>query len=168
MPSPSLPPGNIGLPLLGETWQFIVDPEFVKKRYEQHGSIFRTQVLGRKAVFMVGSEAAEFVLSSGMEHLSWREGWPLTFKALLGRSLFVQEGAEHRRNRRLMMPAFHGLMKKLCWQGRFDHLRCVFAWVLSMAIACICVSIPNRYFQALNVCCVIPNANAAPCSVRCC
>lgn len=58
---------------------------------------------------MVGAAAAEFVLSSGMECLSWREGWPFTFKRLLGRSLFVQEGAEHRRNRRLLMPAFHGM-----------------------------------------------------------
>ncbi len=108
MPSSPLPPGKFGLPFLGETLEFIFDPEFVAKRYQQHGSIFRTRVLGRNAVFMVGAEAAEFVLSSGMEHLSWREGWPITFKKLLGRSLFVQEGEEHRRNRRLMMPAFHG------------------------------------------------------------
>ncbi len=108
MSSLSLPPGNPSLPFWGETWQFITDPDFVKKRYEQYGSIFRTQVLGRNSVFMVGPEAAEFVLSNGMEYLSWREGWPLTFKILLGRSLFVQEGEEHRRNRKLMMPAFHG------------------------------------------------------------
>ena len=103
-----LPPGNFGLPLWGETGAFITDPDFVKKRYEQYGPIFKSRVLGRKAVFMVGPEAIEFVLSSGMQSLSWREGWPLTFKQLLGRSLFVQEGEEHRRNRRLMMPAFHG------------------------------------------------------------
>jgi retinoid hydroxylase len=104
-----LPPGNFGLPLIGETWDFIFDPTFVAKRYEQHGAMFKTSVLGRKSVFMVGAEAAEFVLSSGMEYLSWREGWPQTFKTLLGRSLFVQEGEEHRRNRKLMMPAFHGM-----------------------------------------------------------
>jgi retinoid hydroxylase len=103
-----LPPGNSGLPLIGETLDFIFDPAFVAKRYAQHGSVFRTNVLGRNSVFMVGPEAAEFVLSSGMEYLSWREGWPQTFKTLLGRSLFVQEGEEHRRNRKLMMPAFHG------------------------------------------------------------
>ncbi|MDX2230817.1 MAG: cytochrome P450 [Leptolyngbyaceae cyanobacterium bins.349] len=107
--SSSLPPGNTGLPIVGETWQFIADRDFVKTRYEQHGPIFKSRILGRNSVFMVGPEAAEFVLSSGMEYLSWREGWPLTFKALLGRSLFVQEGEEHRRNRKLMMPAFHGM-----------------------------------------------------------
>jgi retinoid hydroxylase len=105
---PSLPPGNFGWPLIGETLEFIFDPAFVSKRYEQHGAIFKTNVLGRNSVFMVGPEAAEFVLSSGTDYLSWREGWPQTFKSLLGRSLFVQEGDEHRRNRKLMMPAFHG------------------------------------------------------------
>jgi len=108
MPSTILPPGTTGLPLIGETRQFLTDQEFVSKRYEQHGAIFKTHILGRKTVFLVGPEAAEFVLSKGMDHFSWREGWPLSFKVLLGRSLFVQEGEEHRRNRRLMMPAFHG------------------------------------------------------------
>lgn len=107
MSSP-LPPGKKGLPILGETLDLIFDPDFVKKRYEQYGPIFSSRMLGRSAVFLVGPEAAEFVLSSGMEHFNWRDGWPPTFKLLLGRSLFLQEGEEHRRNRRLMMPAFHG------------------------------------------------------------
>jgi cytochrome P450 len=103
-----LPPGRTGLPILGETLQLIFDPQFVQKRYQQYGPIFRSRVLGRSTVFLVGPEAAEFVLSSGMEHFTWQDGWPDSFKILLGRSLFLQEGEEHRRNRRLMMPAFHG------------------------------------------------------------
>ena len=43
-----------------------------------------------------------------MDCFSWGGGWPDTFKILLGRSLFLQDGEEHRRNRKLMMPAFHG------------------------------------------------------------
>lgn len=103
-----LPPGRTGLPIVGESFQFLFDPEFVEKRHRQYGDIFKTHVLGRPAVFMVGAEAAEFLLSSHMDHFSWRDGWPNSFKILLGDSLFVQEGEEHRRNRRLMMPAFHG------------------------------------------------------------
>lgn len=57
---------------------------------------------------MVGAEAAEFVLSSHMEHFSWASGWPETFKILLGRSLFLQDGEEHRQKRKLLIPAFHG------------------------------------------------------------
>ena len=103
-----LPPGRMGLPVLGETLPFIFDPKFVEKRYRQYGPIFKTRIIGRPTVFMVGPKAVEFVLSSHMDHFSWREGWPDNFKLLLGESLFVQDGEEHRRNRRLMMPAMHG------------------------------------------------------------
>lgn len=104
-----LPPGKSGLPILGETLNFVADPySFVKKRYQQYGSIFKTNILGRPTVVMVGPEAIECVLSSQMECFSWREGWPENFKVLLGESLFLQDGEEHRKNRRLMMPALHG------------------------------------------------------------
>ena len=109
MPTSPLPPGKTGLPVIGETLQLLFDPKFAEKRYKRYGNIFKTRLLGRPAVFMIGSEAAEFVLSSHMDHFSWQDGWPESFKLLLGRSLFLQEGDEHRRNRRLMMPAFHGL-----------------------------------------------------------
>ena len=103
-----LPPGRFGLPLIGETLEFIFDPNFADKRQARHGSIFKTQLLGRKAVVMMGPEANEFLLSTHADCFSWREGWPGTFRDLLGESLFLQEGEQHRRNRKLLMPAFHG------------------------------------------------------------
>ncbi len=108
MKSYQLPPGSFGLPVLGETLSFVFDHDFAKKRYGQYGSIFKTHLLGRPTVVMAGPEALEFVLSTQMENFSWREGWPNNFKTLLGESLFLQDGEEHRRNRRLMMPALHG------------------------------------------------------------
>ncbi|MEO0458335.1 MAG: cytochrome P450 [Cyanobacteria bacterium P01_A01_bin.114] len=103
-----LPPGSSGLPLVGESLSFLLDPKFADKRRQKYGAIFRTHILGRPTVVLAGPEANEFLLSSHMDHFSWRGGWPNTFKELLGESLFLQEGEEHRRNRRLMMPAFHG------------------------------------------------------------
>ena len=58
-----LPPGQMGLPLLGETLEFVFDPKFVEKRYQKHGSIFKTHIIGRPTVYMVGPEAVEFVLA---------------------------------------------------------------------------------------------------------
>ena len=108
MKSNQIPPGSFGIPILGETLSFIFDRDFHKKRYYQYGPIFKTHLFGRPTVVMAGPEALEFVLSSHMENFSWREGWPANFKTLLGESLFLQDGEEHRRNRRLMMPALHG------------------------------------------------------------
>ncbi|WP_088239928.1 cytochrome P450 [Calothrix rhizosoleniae] len=102
------PPGSLGLPILGESIEFVLDADFFDKRYQKYGPIFKTHVLGKPTVVMVGSEAAEFVLSSHMDHFSWREGWPKNFKVLLGESLFLMDGEEHRQKRRLIMPAMHG------------------------------------------------------------
>ncbi len=102
------PPGNLGLPLLGETLQFLLDPDFAFRAYRRFGPVSKTHLLGRPTVLMIGPEAVQFVLSTGMEHFSWRSGWPESFKVLLGESLFLQDGEEHRKNRRLLMPAFHG------------------------------------------------------------
>jgi len=106
--SSPLPPGRLGLPILGETIPFLLDRNFGDKREKQYGSIYKTKILGQKTVFMTGAEANKFILSSHMDHFSWGQGWPSNFRNLLGRSLFLQDGEEHQRNRKLLMPAFHG------------------------------------------------------------
>jgi retinoid hydroxylase len=103
-----LPPGKSGLPWIGETISFLTDPDFAAKRQQQYGAIFRTHIIGRPTVIMSGAAANKFILSTHFDKFSWRDGWPDNFKELLGESLFLQEGAEHQRNRKLLMPAFHG------------------------------------------------------------
>jgi retinoid hydroxylase len=103
-----LPPGKTGLPWIGETISFLTDPDFANKRRQQYGAIFRTHLVGRPTVIMSGAAANKFILSTHFDRFSWQDGWPDNFKELLGESLFLQEGAEHQRNRKLLMPAFHG------------------------------------------------------------
>ncbi len=103
-----LPPGHLGLPVIGETLSFLRDPDFARKRQQQYGSLFKSRIIGQPTVFFCGPEANEFLLSSHADCFSWQGGWPNTFKELLGESLFLQEGEVHKRNRRLLMPAFHG------------------------------------------------------------
>lgn len=102
------PPGSNGLPFLGETLSFVFDPDFAEKRANKYGNIFRTNILGQPTVIMSGVEANKLIFSTHFDHFSWREGWPANFRELLGESLFLQDGEEHRRNRKLLMPAFHG------------------------------------------------------------
>lgn len=104
-----LPPGKFGLPLVGQSLSFLFDSKFSLKQRDRYGAISKTHIFGQPAVMMIGPEAAEFVLASGMEYLEWGGGWPRPFRVLLGeRALFLQDGEEHRRNRKLLMPAFHG------------------------------------------------------------
>lgn len=101
-----LPPGSLGLPFIGERPQ-LLDNEYLMQQYVRYGPIFKTRVLGRDIAVFMGAEANRFLLATGMKYFSWRDGWPPTFKALLGESLFVQDGEEHKQKRRLIMPAFH-------------------------------------------------------------
>ena len=106
-PTPKpLPPGSLGLPWLGERPQ-LLDNEYLQAQYRKHGPVFKTRLLGRNIAVFLGPEANRFILSGGAHYFEWRGGWPPTFKELLGESLFVQDGEEHRQKRRLLMPAFH-------------------------------------------------------------
>lgn len=103
-----LPPGNLGLPWIGETLSFLTDPNFIDKRQKLYGSIFQTKILGRPTVIAIGSEANRFIMSTGAENFS-NDGWPDSFQTLLGKqALVLQEGVEHQRNRKLLMPTLHG------------------------------------------------------------
>ena len=102
------PPGSLGLPLIGETLSFLTDPNFIDKRQKLYGSIFKTQILGRPTVIAIGSDANRFIMSSHADNFS-NDGWPDSFQTLLGKqALVLQEGEEHQRNRKLLMPSLHG------------------------------------------------------------
>jgi cytochrome P450 len=59
-PSGTRPPGSAGLPLLGETLAFTKDPfGFVQSRRERYGRVFRTSLLARNTVVLIGPEALE-------------------------------------------------------------------------------------------------------------
>ncbi|MCA9881859.1 MAG: cytochrome P450 [Anaerolineae bacterium] len=101
-----LPPGSLGLPFIGEPPR-LLDLDFLMEQYAKYGPIWKTRVLGRDIAVFMGPEANRFVLQTGAQYFSWRDGWPPTFVELLGHSLFVQDGEEHRQKRKLIMPAFH-------------------------------------------------------------
>lgn len=99
-----LPPGNNGLPLIGETLSFFRDPNFARKRHQQYGAVFRTQLLGKPTVFIKGVEANRYVLSNDA---AFAVSWPPSTKALLGKlSLALQTGEVHQNRRRLLAQAF--------------------------------------------------------------
>ncbi len=101
----ALPPGSLGLPLIGDTLNFLQDSQFAKKRHQQYGPIFKTSIFGQPTVFVSGSEANVFVLSH--ENQYFVVSWPPSTKALLGPlSLALQTGSEHQNRRKLLYQAF--------------------------------------------------------------
>ena len=101
----ALPPGSLGLPIIGNTLNFLQDSQFAKKRHQQYGSIFKTSIFGQPTVFMRGQEASLFVLSN--ENQYFVASFPASTRALLGPlSLTVQTGANHINRRKLLYQAF--------------------------------------------------------------
>lgn len=103
--SSPLPPGRFGLPLIGETLGFLQDPHFAEKRHQKYGPIFKTHLLGRPTVYLIGAEANRFLLTHENQYFS--VNWPRTTSTLLGpASLSVQVGGEHQKRRKLLSQAF--------------------------------------------------------------
>src|SRR4028118_371155 len=101
----ALPPGSLGLPVVGDTLNFLQDSQFAKKRYQQYGPIFKSSIFGQPTVFMRGQEANLFVLTN--ENQNFVATFPPSMKALLGPlSLALQTGANHQNRRKLLFQAF--------------------------------------------------------------
>ncbi|XP_062146144.1 cytochrome P450 87A3 [Alnus glutinosa] len=84
-----LPPGSMGLPLLGETLQFFSPntssgvPPFIKERMDRYGPIFRTNLVGRPVVISTDPDLNHFVFQQeGNLFQSW---YPETFTEIFGR-----------------------------------------------------------------------------------
>ncbi|PKA46547.1 Cytochrome P450 87A3 [Apostasia shenzhenica] len=84
-----LPPGSMGLPLLGETLEFFspytsfdISP-FVKERTKRYGPVFKTSLVGRRVVVSTDPELNRFVFQQeGRLFKSW---YPETFTEIFGR-----------------------------------------------------------------------------------
>ncbi len=100
-----LPPGNYGLPVIGETISFLRDKDFAQKRYEKYGSVFKTHLFGRPTVMIQGAESNRFLLTNENEYFTI--AWPSSTKTLLGPAcIATQTGVEHQKRRKLLSQAF--------------------------------------------------------------
>ncbi|MDV3353092.1 cytochrome P450 [Leptothoe sp. LEGE 181152] len=100
-----LPPGDFGLPLIGDTLSFFRDPNYGEKQHKKYGPIFKTRLLGSPTLFVQGADANQFILTN--ENNYFVVSWPPSTKALLGNlSLALQTGGEHQNRRKLLAQAF--------------------------------------------------------------
>lgn len=102
----SIPPGRLGLPLLGETLAFLKDGfGFVEQRARRFGPIFRSRILGRDTVVIVGPEASsKFIDARDVQ----REGAmvPHVQELMGGHALPALDGAEHLERKQFVLAAF--------------------------------------------------------------
>ncbi|KAL6533115.1 hypothetical protein OROMI_027227 [Orobanche minor] len=103
-----LPPGNLGLPFIGETLQLISaykteNPEpFIDDRVSRYGAVFTTHVFGEPTVFSADLDANRFILQN--EGRLFESSYPGSISNLLGRhSLLLMRGSLHKRMHSLTM-----------------------------------------------------------------
>ncbi|KAA8534078.1 hypothetical protein F0562_031729 [Nyssa sinensis] len=103
-----LPPGNLGLPFVGETLQLISaykteNPEpFIDERVARFGTLFTTHVFGEPTVFSADPETNRFILQN--EGKLFESSYPSSISNLLGRhSLLLMRGSLHKRMHSLTM-----------------------------------------------------------------
>ncbi|KAF8051363.1 hypothetical protein N665_1739s0003 [Sinapis alba] len=102
-----LPPGTMGLPYVGETFQlYSQDPNvFFASKQKRYGSVFKTHVLGCPCVMISSPDAAKFVLVT-KSHL-FKPTFPASKERMLGKqAIFFHQGEYHAKLRKLVLRAF--------------------------------------------------------------
>ena len=99
------PPGETGLPFIGETIAFFSDPDFNRKRQAKYGKVYKTSIFGSKTIIAIGSEANTFLFRNENKYVV--SSWPKSTRILLGKkSLAVNNGSFHTSRRKLLYDAF--------------------------------------------------------------
>jgi len=101
-----LPPGGKGLPILGETLEFLRNPaKFAADRRTKYGNVYSTHLLGTPTINIVGPKANQWVFSGENKYLINR--WIYPIRRLLGvNSVAMITGEEHRKRRAMLMNYF--------------------------------------------------------------
>ncbi|KAF8412904.1 hypothetical protein HHK36_000876 [Tetracentron sinense] len=102
-----LPPGSLGWPYIGETFQlYSQNPSvFFASKQKRYGSIFKTHILGCPCVMISSPEAAKFVLVT-QSHL-FKPTFPASKERMLGpQAIFFHQGDYHTKLRKLVLRAF--------------------------------------------------------------
>lgn len=101
-----LPPGRGGPPIIGETLRFLKDGlGFVERGVAEHGPVFRTSLLGKKAAVISGPEAT--ALFNDETRVARRGGMPPNVQTLFaGEVLPALDGEAHRERKHFVLSAF--------------------------------------------------------------
>lgn len=102
-----LPPGSLGWPYIGETFQlYSENPNvFFASKEKKYGSVFKSHILGCPCVMMSSPEAAKFVLVTKSN--LFKPTFPASKERMLGKeAIFFNQGDYHAKLRRLVLRAF--------------------------------------------------------------
>lgn len=105
-PLGGLPPGSMGLPVIGETPAFLRSPfRFLEERTRRHGDVFKSRVLFRRVVFLSGIEGAQAFYDDNAITRTDAHPFPLV-DLFGGDNMQMLDGQRHRRLKTAALSAF--------------------------------------------------------------
>ncbi|XP_046361189.2 cytochrome P450 26A1-like [Haliotis rufescens] len=101
-----LPPGSMGLPVIGETLNLVLmGAKFYKQRLKSYGNVFKTHILGNPTIRVVGAKNIRKILLG--EHSLVTAYWPKSVRTLMGEGTVTHAmGDTHRHRRKVILKAF--------------------------------------------------------------
>ncbi|MEM0954275.1 MAG: cytochrome P450 [Pseudomonadota bacterium] len=104
---PDAIPGRYGLPLLGDTFRYVVDPfSVLDECYQQYGSVSRISLTFQKMVLALGPEYVQQLMLDSDQVFSSRMGYDAPLGDFFAGGLLMRDFAEHKFHRRIMQTAF--------------------------------------------------------------
>jgi retinoid hydroxylase len=102
----SLPPGSMGMPIIGETPAFLRSPfRFLEDRQRRFGDVFKSRVLFRRVVFLAGIEGANAFYND--EAITRTDAHPFPLVDLFGGdNMEMLDGDAHLALKRATLAAF--------------------------------------------------------------
>ncbi|XP_021357836.1 cytochrome P450 26B1-like [Mizuhopecten yessoensis] len=93
---PSLPPGSLGWPVIGETFKLAVQKvNFFRERRRLYGRIFKTHLFGNPVIRVTGNKNVREILQG--ENKTVKSSYPSSIRTLLGpNALSMSEGLLHK------------------------------------------------------------------------
>jgi len=118
-----LPPGSMGFPVIGETFEFMKSheafqlPTFVKKKVIRHGPLFRTSLFGAKVII-----SADPGLNMEIAKKNHVPGMPKSLARLFGENNLFVNNETHKHARNLTSQFLGTQALKLRMIQDIDHL----------------------------------------------
>ena len=101
-----LPPGNLGLPIIGQTLTLMRRPKFRQENRQKYGDIFKTRYLGMNFIYLYGKEANKFILSNENKYFV-NSSFPNSKKIFGTNNLTWQRGEIHKQSRKILSRSFN-------------------------------------------------------------
>lgn len=100
------PPGETSFSL-ARARRFVEDPlGLMLDSYDRFGPVFTLRLANLKVTFMLGPEATHHITVANSSNFTWGDSLLREFLPVLGEGLFLTDGEDHDRARRIMLPAF--------------------------------------------------------------